>query len=182
METDRDGTIHSLPPKSDAATGINGSAESGAPNPGEASAEGAPVAKAAPEEVELTREEVLGAVDTRRMKVQVDEWKEGGFVWVQTPTAADRDYLERVIVTGTNPDGSRRIISKEEVRASVIALSVVNADGTRKFKPEDITALSKKSIVPIERLYQAIISCAIITEADVEELAKNSGAASNGIS
>lgn len=180
METGKDGsTIHSLSLDQGEGTGTNASGESAAA--GE-QAQGAEPEKPKAEEVELSREEILGSIDTKRVKVPVDEWKEGGFVWVQTPTAADRDYLERVIVTGANPDGSPRVLGKEEVRASIIALSVVNADGTRKFKPEDITALSKKSIVPMNRLYEAIIASSIITEKDVEELAKNSGAASKGIS
>lgn len=125
---------------------------------------------------EITRDEVLAANDARVIIVPVDEWKKGAVVFVHTPSASDSDLLEHEIVTGTER------LPKDAIRAAFVIMCVRNKDGSRKFKPEDLDALKKKSMTPMNRIWQAIAEATIITETDVELLAKNSGAATAVIS
>lgn len=125
--------------------------------------------------LEISRDEILSAADTKIIDVRVDEWKKGAVVHVHTPTADDRDFLEMEILKGVRLD-------KRGVRAALVAMCVKDASGNRLFEPGDVIALGKKSFIPMDRIYKAIIESAIITEEDVEKLAKNSGAASTDIS
>lgn len=130
----------------------------------------------------ISREEIMAAQDISWKEVPVDEWKAGSVVWVRSPTSADRDYLEMVILGGdAAPDGEpRRTMGKEEIRAHFIAMCVVKDNGSheRLFDAADIQWLKHKNILPINRIYSAILESAIVTEKDVEDLAKNSGSAS----
>jgi hypothetical protein len=125
--------------------------------------------------LEITRDEVLSARDTKIIDVPVDEWKKGAVVHVHTPTSDDRDYLEMEILKGGKLD-------KKGVRAALVCMCVKDANGNRLFEAGDLEALGRKSFIPMDRIYKAIIDASIITEEDVAKLAKNSGAASTDIS
>lgn len=153
----------------------------GAPQEGEEGqkidADAAPMSPAAPIDEPLrliTREEIMQRQDIRWAKVAVDEWRPGASLWIRSPTAADRDWMEFVIL------GGDKTMQKDEVRASIIAMCCVKADGSheRMFEAEDVTWLKHKNAAPVNRIYEAILKSVLVSEADVDELAKNSGRAS----
>lgn len=130
--------------------------------------------------VDVTADEVFAADDHRVIDVKVDEWKPGGVIYIHTPSAADKDHLEQVLLEGKDERDQPRRVGKDEVRAYFVAMCARNSKGDRIFnKPGDIAKLKHKSIAPMDRLYQAILDASIITEKDVEVMAKNSGAASS---
>jgi hypothetical protein len=137
-------------------------------------------------DVDITREEVLAANDHRVITVAVDEWKKGAKVYIHTVSAADKDHLEQTLLKATEKDSDgnpiRKRVGEDEVRAYFIAMCTRNSKGQRIFQADDITALKQKSVVVMDRIYTAILDASIITKNDVEDMAKNSGAASTGTS
>jgi hypothetical protein len=161
-------------------TGINGiTPTDGAPASEPATTTPTTGPAAAAEPVDITADDVFGADDHRVITVKVDEWKPGGVVYIHTPSAADKDHLEHVLLAGTDDAGKPKRVGKDEVRAYFVAMCARNSKGERIFKAEDIARLKHKSIAPMDRIYGAILDASIVTEKDVEVMAKNSGAASN---
>jgi len=122
----------------------------------------------------ISRDEIKASDDIRWIECPVDEWKKGAVVWVRTPTAADRDTLEFDLLA----DGKK--LEKSAIRAHYVALCVVKGEGSheRLFDAEDIVWLRNKNAVPMNRIFGKILEACIVTEDEIDELAKNSGAAS----
>lgn len=121
----------------------------------------------------LTREAILGADDRRTEDVHVPEW--GGTVRVRALSGAERDAFEAAIA-GVRPDGSRRF-NLVNVRARLIALSAVDAEGNRLFTDADVEALGEKSAEAMTRVFEVAQRLSGLTDADVEELAEGFAAA-----
>jgi hypothetical protein len=140
----------------------------------------------APKRLDITRDEVAAADDHRIIVVPVDEWKPGASIYIHTPSAGDKDFFEREIVRAKDTDPvtgavTPRAFEQDEVRAAFIAMCARNSAGERIFTGDDIKMLKAKSIVPMDRLYKAILDAMIITPEDVDTIAKNSGSVSSGI-
>ncbi len=92
----------------------------------------------------LTREAILEAAGTLpRETVPVPEW--GGEVIVATMTGAARDEWEQSLVT----QGRRSI---ENVRAKLVAATVVDEAGNRIFSTDDVQALGRASAAALDRV------------------------------
>jgi hypothetical protein len=92
----------------------------------------------------LTREAILAAAGTLpRETVPVPEW--GGEVIVATMTGAARDEWEQSLVT----QGRRSI---ENVRAKLVAATVVDEAGSRMFSADDVQALGRTSAAALDRV------------------------------
>jgi hypothetical protein len=128
--------------------------------------------------VDITWEDVKAANDVRFKIVAVPEWKPNGVVYVYMPSIGAKNEFEAAIATGKNPDGSPKRLGSDAITASLVAMAACNSKGDRIFSPDHIEWLKKKSIAPMERIYDAMIELAIITPGDVDTMAKNSGAAS----
>lgn len=137
---------------------------------------------------DISADEIFAADDHKIIEVPVDEWKKNAIVYVHTPSAADRDHLEQVLQYEEVSDGKGgtktqwRAIGKDEIRTYFIAMVARNSKGERIFTAKDIKRLKHKSYIPMERIWDAMVKASIITDADVDELAKNSDAASDGSS
>lgn len=116
----------------------------------------------------LTREQILEIQDIQTETVEVPEW--GGFVKVQGMTGTDRDAFEAAIV---KQKGKGFSINMLNVRAKLVAASLVNGDGQRIFTDKDVTALGKKSAAALDRVFSIAQELSGISTEDVEELAKN---------
>lgn len=117
----------------------------------------------------LTKDQILQADDIRKEKVEVPEW--GGFVWVKTMTGAARDQLEASIISGKGQRDLRNL------RAKMVALSVVDEDGKLLFSFEDVEELGeKKSAKALDRIFSVAQRLSGFTPQDVEEMTKNSSA------
>ncbi len=117
----------------------------------------------------LGRDAILAADDVRFSVVDVPEW--GGSVRIKGLTSGERDAFEKSLIKGK---GKNQEMSTDNVRAKLLALTIVDSDGRPIFTAADIDALSKKAAVAASRVYNEAATLAGISDADVEELAKNS--------
>ena len=99
----------------------------------------------------LTKDQILEANDLQSESVTVPEW--GGDVLVRTMTGADRDAFEASMIT-TLPDGTRKP-NMTNMRAKLVALTVVDQAGNRVFDVSDVDRLSLKSASALERVFNA---------------------------
>ena len=125
----------------------------------------------------LTRDEILKAQDLQTQTVEVPEW--GGSVKVQGMTGTDRDAFEADIVQKKGKDFS---VNMRNIRAKLVAVSLVNGDGKRIFTDKDIAALGKKSAAALDRIFSIAQELSGISTEDVEELAKNLDSGPNAAS
>lgn len=97
----------------------------------------------------LTKDQILEAADLKSEVVEVPEW--GGAVRVRTMTGFDRDAFETSMVT-IAPDGTRQA-DLTNVRAKLVALTLVDEANNRLFDVADIPRLALKSAAALERVF-----------------------------
>jgi hypothetical protein len=117
----------------------------------------------------LTREQILSADDIRTEWVPVPEWGEDAELLVSGWTARTRDRFDTALSQALSNGEKDR-----DVRGIFIALSVVDPD-TREplFEVEDIEALTKKSSLPINRLFNIASGLNPLSDTVIENAAKN---------
>lgn len=125
-------------------------------------------------------QQILGCDDLSREKVLVPEWAHNGApleLWVRTMSGTERDRVEQLSLNERkdSTDGTQK-----NIRAMVVALSVVDDDGNRVFQDGDMEALGQKSSLALDRLWSVAQRLSGFSNQDVEELAKNSEAVSSG--
>lgn len=116
----------------------------------------------------LGREAILAANDLPTEDVNVPEW--GGVVRVRTLTGAQRDAFEAEIVTTNGRKVERNTYN---IRAKLVAASVVGEDGKLLFSRADVEALGAKSAAALDRVFDAASRLSGISDEDVQELAEN---------
>ena len=119
----------------------------------------------------LSRDAVLNAQDLETVDVYVPEW--GGKVRVRTLTAEEKDRLEISLVMANGKIGDPKNI--RNVRARFVAEASVDEDGKKLFRESDVIALGQKSAAALSRVFNAIQELNIISDQDIEEMAKNFG-------
>ena len=97
----------------------------------------------------LTKDQILESNDLKNEAVNVPEW--GGTVYVRTMTGADRDQFESSMVL-VMPDGTRKT-DMTNLRAKLVALTIVDEAGARLFDTSDMDRLGLKSAAAIERVF-----------------------------
>lgn len=112
-----------------------------------------------------TKEAILAAPDLVYEEIDVPEWKLR--VRVRGMTGTARDAWEIAQIDGTRAD----------IRATLLAYSIVDADGKLLFTPEDITDLGAKSARALQRVFRVARTLSRVSEEDVKELEKNSNGA-----
>ena len=113
----------------------------------------------------LTRAAILAAADMPTVDVPVPEW--GGTVRLVTLTGAERDAWEAQF-TGDEKERPGNI------RASLAAICIVDAEGNRMFGDADVIDLGKKSAPALDRIFDAACKLNRLRPSDIEELEKNS--------
>ena len=116
----------------------------------------------------LSKAEILAAADLATEVVEVPEW--GGSVTVRTMTGADRDAFEAALVRVV--DGKREP-DLTNMRAKLVALTVVDEAGERLFDAADVDALARKSAAALDRVAAAAQRINGIGAEAAEETAKN---------
>lgn len=111
----------------------------------------------------LTKEQILGADDSEKMKLNVPEW--GGDVFIRVMSGKERDRLEGTF---------QGKISYNNVRARIATLVLCDEEGKLLFSLDDIEALGKKSCAVLDMIFEKAMKLNRITKEDVEELGKNS--------
>lgn len=118
----------------------------------------------------LTRDEILEVQDIKSEVVEVPEW--GGSVKVQGMTGTERDDFEGALLKGK---GKNVTVNMQNIRAKLVAHSIVNGNGDKMFNDGDVRALGSKSAAALDRVFEVASELSGISQADVEELAKNLG-------
>jgi len=113
----------------------------------------------------LTKDEILKADDSKSEFVEVPEW--GGAVYVSTMTAKERDIFEADVYRGGK-------VEMANLRAKLVALTVVDKEGRKLFQYKDAELLGKKSARALDRLFAVAQRINGLTKEDIEDLAKNS--------
>ena len=117
------------------------------------------------------RETILQAAD--RGRVEVTAW--GVTFWVRSLSARERDDFE---LANTHTRGKRKGTMKPNVRARLVCLCAVDADGQRIFSDGDAAELGKKSAAEVDRVFEVCRQVNHIGDGDwEEEEEKNSDAA-----
>ncbi len=117
----------------------------------------------------LTKDAILNANDIQREEVKVPEW--GGIVLVRGLSGKERDLLEASMIKGKGKNAS---VNLENLRAKVVARSIVDGNNNRIFEDADIPALAQKSAAALNRVYEVAQRLSGISQEDVDELTKNS--------
>ena len=118
----------------------------------------------------LTKDQILEAKDLQSEAVEVQEW--GGSVRVRTMTGADRDAFEASLIV-TQLDGTRKP-NMTNMRAKLVALTVVDEAGALVFDVTDVDRLSLKSASALERVFTVAQRINGLGAAAEETAAKNS--------
>lgn len=117
----------------------------------------------------LTRDAILQAEDLPTEDIEVEEW--GGAVRVRALTGAERDAFEQSIV---EQRGKSTRVNMRNIRAKLVALTVVDGDGKRLFSDKDAELLGKKSAMALNRVFEVAQKLSGLSPEDMEELSGNS--------
>lgn len=126
----------------------------------------------------LSRDAILQTDDTVYDYVEVPEW--GGKVRVKSLSATERDAWEAGFATdpGDRRSKHRAAIAKatrqerlSHVRASLVALVVVDEAGKRTFTDGDVGALGAKNAAAVDRIFEKASELSGLSEDDALELA-----------
>ncbi len=113
----------------------------------------------------LSKDDILNFDDQQTEIIPIPEW--GDEVTIAVMSGFARDRFEASLI-GTNGG-----TNMQNIRAKLVAASVVDKDGELMFSNADILKLGKKSSVALDRIFSAAQSLNKITDAEVDELAKN---------
>ncbi len=116
---------------------------------------------------------VMEAKDLPTRRVDVPEW--GGHVFVKTLSGVERDSYEQICENAQKQSPKRRKhMNVKGLKALLVVMATVDAEGTPLFKREDVPALNRKSGKAIDRIFQVAAELSGLSEEDIEDLAKNS--------
>lgn len=129
----------------------------------------------------LTRTAILNVSDLLVEEVEVPEW--GGVVYVRGLTGAERDAYEQELITwvGTGKNQTARA-NMSNARAKLAARAICDENGERLFSDGDIKALSAKSAVALQRVFDLAMRLSGMSEDDVEGLVEGLKGDPNGAS
>jgi hypothetical protein len=119
----------------------------------------------------LTKEQILNASDSKIEAIDIPEW--GGQVFIRTISGTERDNFEQSIVKGKGTDLTN-------LRAKFCVLVICDESGNRIFNDNHVSVLGKKSAAALDRIFDAGRKLNGMTDGDVKELEKNSGAIQPG--
>lgn len=123
----------------------------------------------------LKRDMILAASDIVTEEVAVPEW--GGSVLVRGLTGAQRDKFEASMFELRQ---GKQVLRLNNLRAHLVALSVVDEQGQRLFSEADIAELGGKSCAALQRIWNVARRLSGLSDSDVEELTKNSDSDQSG--
>lgn len=112
----------------------------------------------------LTKEQILAADDLGLLEVQVPEW--GGSVFIRVMSVGERDSYENDWIKNKDK-------GVENFRAKFLQRVLCDQAGVLLFATGELDTLARKSAKVMSRLWQKAMEHNAITDADVDELAKN---------
>ena len=124
-------------------------------------------------------DDILAIHDKEFEDVEVPEWDV--IVRVAVMSGADRDSWELSMMTIDSSGKDTSLNTQGLSRANLLSRCIIDVDFNRLFvTDEQIKALSNKSAVVLDRLYEVAQRINKISDDDIEDLEKNSPAAQNG--
>lgn len=113
----------------------------------------------------LTREDVLNADDYTTETVEVPEW--GGSLIVRSLNGKERDAFELQSIV---QKGKVTEVNLANMRARLVAYSVVDENNRRIFEESDVSRLGLKNAAALERVYKVAQRLSGLARQDIEEL------------
>lgn len=115
----------------------------------------------------LSKDQILSAPDNFEVQeVDVPEW--GGKVRIKSMSAFARDQFEAGLM------GKNGGTNYTNLRAKLVAAVVIDDNDELMFTEQDVAKLGKKAAAPVQRIFNAAQKMNGFSDADVDELAKNS--------
>jgi hypothetical protein len=127
----------------------------------------------------ITREQVLSSTRFEKVEVDVSEWgkidpetgkPEKTTVFVRELSGREKDAFEAGLFS---LKGRKQKVNLDDVRARMAVLVCCDEQGKNIFQPEDVEWLTKKSVRPLTRIYNAAKELNDLDDEDEEELLKN---------
>lgn len=115
----------------------------------------------------LSRDQILAAQDVRFETIAVPAW--GGDVRIRSMTGAARDEYD-LWMYKQGQDGGEVL---RNLRAKLLAISIVDEAGEPIFTEADVDELGKKSAAAVELVYERINELNALDRKSIEALAKN---------
>lgn len=113
----------------------------------------------------LSREAILDAQDVTIEQVEVPEW--GGFVFVRSLSAKDRDTLESSMV---QQKGKTRTVTLDDFSAKLFVATVCDQEGNLLFSESDVPSLSRKSAAAVRRVLEVAQRLSGMNAEDVNKM------------
>ncbi|MBU3694794.1 MAG: hypothetical protein FGM40_08210 [Rhodocyclaceae bacterium] len=117
----------------------------------------------------LSKTDILNSHDMRIQTVAVPEW--GGSVRLRTLTGAERDAFEATLVRVV--DG-KRVPEMDNLRAKLLAATIVDEQDRQVFSASDVAALGRKSALALDRVFSVAQALNGMGVEGMEEALKNS--------
>lgn len=114
----------------------------------------------------LTKDNIMNADDIETLPVDVPEW--GGSVIVKSLSGNERDWIESKIYQSSQEKGY-----VVDIRAALVAMSVIDESGNRVFTEEDVEWLGKKSAIALNRIADVARKMSGMAVGAEEEAEKN---------
>ena len=118
----------------------------------------------------LCRDDILKASSLKTEDVEVPEW--GGVVRVRELRGRERDEWEASLAVQR---GQKMVPDVANMRAKLVARSVVDDDGEPVFSQQDVNALGELSAAALDRVFEVASRLSGLNPADLEEMGKASG-------
>lgn len=113
----------------------------------------------------LSKKDILDKEDLKTKTIEVPEW--GGEVIIATMSGFARDRFEASIL------GKNGGMNTSNIRAKLVAASVIDDKGNLMFTEDDIAKLGKKSCAALDRIFEESQKLNRIGDKEIESLAKN---------
>lgn len=126
---------------------------------------------AVPQTKILGRAQILDAEDLKTEVVATPEW--GGSVIVRCLTGIERDAYEAGIVASSGSATAEYNLTN--LRAKLVARTVVDERGRRLFSDEDVVALGAKNASVLDRVFSVAQRLSGLSVADVDALVEQLG-------
>ena len=124
----------------------------------------------------LGRDAILARSALKTEEVRVPEWADpdtgSDVVLVRELRGRDRDEWEASLAVQR---GQRMVPDVANMRAKLVARSVVGDDGEPLFSQQDVAALGELSAAALDRVFEVASRLSGLNPADVEEMGKASG-------
>ena len=117
----------------------------------------------------LTRDAILAAASLKTEEVDVPQW--GGVVLVRELRGRERDEWEASLATQR---GKTMVPDVANMRAKLVARSVVGDDGEPVFTQQDVAALGELSASALDKVFEVASRLSALSQQDLDELGKPS--------